>query len=695
MNQPVPPPPTNPAVPIFLAHPGDVTASLVAFDWTGHPLGPPEAWPLGLKSAVHLILSSRQPMCVLWGPEHHCFHNDAFEALVGPEQRHTPGRSGAEVHAEIWHALGPHVEKVLRGEGGTWLEEQSVVLSRDGRPNALSLDYGCLPLLEMTANLEVGGVLVTLHDVTERVRARELDREVEEAQAKALHAIEAILEHSLDIILTMDSDLRIAQVSRSGEAAFGCSRETLLGRPFAEIVAPEERAALLAELASIVRGESLEGFETRVLRAEGSAVPVQWSATWVEAERKIFCVGRDLTERMDIERRLRSAQRMEAIGRLSGRIAHDFNNILAVVLGNSELLVELLAGDEVMRPLAELVTQAAERGATLVSRLLAYSQRQHLERHRLEPGSFLDSIAQRLTRTLPPKVALELRCDPGAWPSLVDISQLETSLEDLVSNAVDAMPEGGRVTIYCDNFSTDREATLREALGLVGSRHEVTPGEYLRITVEDEGVGMTPEVLNSAFEPFFTTKDVNKGTGLGLSMVLGFIRQSEGHVGVVSRPGRGTRVTLLLPRLFEASVPPTSQRETRPGKPVESATIRRILVVEDEAAMRKHVVAQLTKAGYEVLGAADAREALAILESGEHIDLLFTDLLMPGGLNGRQLADIARKREPTLKVLYTSGYTAESLAGRTGGEVEADLLLTKPYRKSDLLERVKNALDPS
>ncbi|HRE92274.1 MAG TPA: response regulator, partial [Myxococcota bacterium] len=307
------------------------------------------------------------------------------------------------------------------------------------------------------------------------------------------------------------------------------------------------------------------------------------------------------------------------------------------------------------------------------------------------PATFLEALAQRLTRTLPDNVSLELLVDLAAWPVLIDLGQLETSLEDLVSNASDAMPAGGRITLRCDNFAAERNATLREALGLVGSRHEVTPGDYLRIVVEDEGVGMSPEVLSAAFEPFFTTKDVNKGTGLGLSMVLGFIRQSEGHVGVVSRPGRGTRVTLLLPRLLEVVAPHPPAEVQPPKAPVERAPTQRVLVVEDEAAMRKHVVAQLTKAGYEVVGAADAKEALEHLEQGR-FDLLFTDLLMPGGMNGRQLADQARLRDPGLKVLYTSGYTAESLAGRTGSEIEADLLLTKPYRKSDLLERVKNAL---
>lgn len=686
------PPSSELAVPGFLAHPGEAATQLSGFDWADHPLGPPEAWPVGLKGAVHLILSSRQPMCVVWGPQHLCVHNDAFVAIVGAQKQDLLGRPAHEVLAELWFELGPHVDFVLRGEGGTWLEERPIVLDDDGRVTSLTLNYGCHPLYEPTAPREVGGVLVVLHDVTEKVRARELNLELQAARARALHAFEAILDHSLDIVLTLDADLRIAQVSRSGEATFGLSREVLVGRPFAELIAPGERGGLLSELAAIINGERRAGFETRVLRAEGSAVPIQWSATWVEAERKVFAVGRDLTERQDIERRLRSAQRMEAIGRLSGRIAHDFNNILAVVLGNSELLVELLAEDEVMRPLAELVTQAAERGATLVSRLLAYSQRQHLERHRLEPGAFLEALAQRLARPLPAEVSLELQCDPAAWPTLVDIGQLETSLEDLVSNAVDAMPEGGQVTIRCDNFSADREATLRDALGLVGSRHEVSPGDYLRIVVEDEGVGMTPEVLSSAFEPFFTTKDVNKGTGLGLSMVLGFIKQSEGHVGVVSRPGRGTRVTLLLPRLGEVTTPPRAP-EVESQRPYETrARTRRILVVEDEAAMRKHVVSQLEKAGYEVVGAGDAKEALTHLEAGKRFDLLFTDLLMPGGMNGRQLADEARRNDPGLKVLYTSGYTAEALSGRSGSEIEADLLLTKPYRKSDLLERVKNAL---
>ncbi|HRE91696.1 MAG TPA: PAS domain S-box protein, partial [Myxococcota bacterium] len=338
-------------------------------------------------------------MCIAWGPEHLCLHNDAFAHDLVWQEHHEPGRPGAEVHAELWAELEPQLAFVLSGRGGTWHEERTV--SRDGRAGPghargesgsndgarveLTLSYGCHPIYQPDAPHEVGGVLLLFHDVTERVRARTHAEEIEVARRKALHALEAILDHSLDVILTLDRDLRITQVSRSGEATFGLPREALIGRPFAEIVALDERQALEAELSRIVLGESIASFETKVLRVEGSAVPIHWSATWVDAEQRVFAVGRDLSERLDIERRLRSAQRMEAIGRLSGRIAHDFNNILAIVLGNSELLVELLAEDEVARPLAELVTQAAERGATLVSRLLAYSQRQHLERNRLDP----------------------------------------------------------------------------------------------------------------------------------------------------------------------------------------------------------------------------------------------------------------------------------------------------------------------
>lgn len=503
--------------------------------------------------------------------------------------------------------------------------------------------------------------------------------------------IQAVLEYARDVIVVLDDSLMIVEASRSAEKSLGRPLASLVGTRVLDLVTPDEREGLHETLNTLVEAGVSTSFECKLIRADGTLLPLQWSVTWVAPVGRVIAAGRDLSERLEIERRLRSAQRMEAVGRLTGRIAHDFNNILAIILGNAELLVEHLADDEAGRSQAELISQAADRGATMISRLLAYSQRQHLDSHRIEPAAFLQGLVPRLSRLLRKDVSLATHIVGAPWPVQIDIGQLETSLEDLVVNAIDAMPRGGTVCIHCDNYSTGFERVSRKSLGVAGSRQDIEPGDYVRIVVEDEGEGMTAEVLASAFEPFFTTKEVGKGTGLGLSMVLGFIRQSEGHIGISSSPGHGTRVTPLLPRAAEpASAAPWVRGEVGASTPAED--VAHILVVDDEAAMLKHVVALLNKSGFQAVGAIDARQALELLAGPQRFDLLFTDVLMPGGMNGRQLVEEARKHRPGLKVLYTSGYTAEVLAGRHEGEIEADMLLTKPYRKNDLLERVRLAL---
>ena len=675
-----------------LAGGGDLGSLIRAFDWAKTPVGSPDSWSMALRSMVRLLLTSNHPMLIFWGAEHTCIYNDAYARAMGSE-RHPSGLGAPArlVWAEIWDVIAPQVELVMSGRGSTWSEEQLVPLTRHGRLEDAYWTYGYSPIHDETAPSSIGGVFVICTDVTEQVTTRLRLQESEQSQRRALLAMQAILDHSMDIIATLDREGTIVQVSRSATRLLTFDESHLLGRRLTALIHPDDLDSATAKLAAISAGEapSVE-FECRVIRFDGTFLPVLWSAAWVETEHHIYAVGRDLTDRIESERRLRHANRMETVGRLTGGIAHDFNNLLAIILGNAELLVEMLAHDATTRSLAELISQAAERGASLVSRLMSYAQRQRLDSSVVDLGNVLRDLVPRLERRLGTTTTLELRTAADLWPVSVDAPQFENTVDDLVTNGRDAMSAGGHLVVTCDQVVVDSSDKARQRFGLVGSRADIDPGDYVQVSVTDTGKGMTDEVLANAFEPFYTTKDIGHGTGLGLSMVLGFIQQSQGRVGVITRPGHGTTVNLLLPRSRSAARPLTKPVE--PPKVTTSAPSS-ILVVDDEEVMRKHVAAHLARLGYVVQTAKDAEEALSVIGSGAQFDLLFTDVIMPGGMNGRELVDEVRKTRPLIKVLYTSGYTAEALASRDGEAVSADLLLTKPYKKQELIAKVKAALE--
>ena len=383
--------------------------------------------------------------------------------------------------------------------------------------------------------------------------------------------------------------------------------------------------------------------------------------------------------RMLQDRKLRDAlarsQRLQAVGSLTGGIAHDFNNLLTVIQGNAELLCDMYSDhDAEAAELAGMIDSAARRGAELTHRLLAFARRQALEPRSIGINALIEDMRGLLQRTLGAHVALELKLGDDLWPALVDPAQLETALLNLVVNARDAMPESGWLTLETANVTLD--ADFAEA------RHEVTPGDYVRVAVSDTGTGMTPEVLERAFEPFFTTKPKDRGTGLGLSMVYGFVKQSSGHVAVYSEPGEGTTVRLYLPRAGAAEE--VAEKPEIASMPRGEASV---LLVEDDDLVRRYTHDQLAALGYRVQSAADGFEAKTILESDAPFDLLLTDIVMPGGMSGRDLARIAVELRPELKVLYMSGYTENAIVhhGRLDPGVS---LLSKPFRRADLARKV-------
>jgi signal transduction histidine kinase len=378
------------------------------------------------------------------------------------------------------------------------------------------------------------------------------------------------------------------------------------------------------------------------------------------------------------EEKLRQSQKMEAVGQLTGGLAHDFNNLLLVIIGNLDQLLESKTGDRLVQELARQALEAAQRGADLTRSLLAFARRQPLRPQRVAINDLVHGIARLLARTLGERVEISLALASDVWPVVADPAQLEAALTNLATNARDAMPRGGHLTIGTANRHLDDDYTSQHA--------DVTAGDYVMIEVSDTGTGMPPEIMAQIFDPFFTTKGRGEGTGLGLSMVFGFMKQSGGHINVYSEPGVGTTFRLYLPRDAHTAEPverPTAATRTTGGGET-------ILVVEDNPALRRMVVLQLTTLGYQVREAENAAAALAMLESREPVDLLFADVVMPGKLDGYDLARTVRDRWPSCRIVLTSGFPGLN-ADR---DATPDLpLLTKPYRRDDLARTLRDALD--
>jgi signal transduction histidine kinase len=388
----------------------------------------------------------------------------------------------------------------------------------------------------------------------------------------------------------------------------------------------------------------------------------------------------DMTKRAQAEGVLREAQKMQAIGQLTGGIAHDFNNLLQVILGNLEFVRAKLTDDAKLQQRIERAAWAAQRGATLTGQLLAFARKQPLAPAAIDLAATMPDLIPLLRRTLGEHIEVRYVETAGLWPAMADPAQLESAVLNLALNARDAMPGGGRLTIELGNKVLDEEYARHHA--------EVTPGDYAMVAVSDTGHGMTPEVVARVFEPFFTTKPDGKGTGLGLAMVFGFVKQSAGHVKIYSEPGEGTTVKIYLPRAVGAA---TAVQRT--GSPVElprgSATV---LVVEDEAAVREIACAILADLGYRVLEAADGEEALRVF--GAHaatVDLLLTDVVLPGKVRGRELSERVRAIRPEVRVLFMSGYTENSIVhhGRLDDGVQ---LIGKPFKREQLARKVAEAL---
>jgi PAS domain S-box-containing protein len=596
-----------------------------------------------------------------------------------------------KIHAALERARQTgtyYVEFRVRHSDGAvhWLSGRGALVQDGGHPQPrLRGAY-----YDVTDRKVLEARLLALNETLEQrvaERARQLaasTTQLEESEHRFRLLIEAVTDYA---IFMLDPDGNIVSWNPGARRIKGYTREEIIGRHFSLFYTEKDQlsgvpAHALATAARTGKYEA-EGWRVRKDRS------TFWASVVINAIHNsagnllgFAKITRDLTERRSTEERLHQAQKMEAVGQLTGGVAHDFNNLLTVITGNIEALQRRLSEttDSKLHRLANSALHGAERAGLLVHRLLAFSRRQPLDPKTIAVNSLITGMSDMLRRTLGETILIETVLAGGIWPTFVDANQLESALLNLAINARDAMPTGGKLTIEAANVFLDEMYAVTA---------EIPSGQYVGIFVSDTGTGMTPEVASQAFDPFFTTKEPGRGTGLGLSQVYGFIKQSGGHIKIYSEAGAGTTIKLYLRRYFSSEVAAEAQSAVPVIPRGHGETI---LIVEDDADVRTFTVETLRELGYRVLEATEGADGLRLLDAHREIMLLFTDVGLPGGMNGREFADEARRRRVSLKVLFTSGYARNAIVhhGRLDPGVE---FLAKPFTYAALAARVRRLLD--
>jgi PAS domain S-box-containing protein len=530
-------------------------------------------------------------------------------------------------------------------------------------------------------------IIGTAIDITARkadeLRLRELNELLEQKVAEQTAERNRVWEMSRDLFAIMGFDGHLKAINPAWKTTLGRDMATLLSLPFPEQVHPDDHVAVRAVMEVLLRGESVSRFEDRLRHADGSWRWISW--TLVPEGDVFYAVGRDVTAEkaaavklVEAQEQLRQAQKMEAIGQLTGGIAHDFNNLLAGISGSLEMLVTRIAQgrlDTVDR-YVNAAQASARRAAALTQRLLAFSRRQTLDPKPTDVNRLIAGMEDLVRRTVGPGIEIEIVGASGLWLTKVDAPQLENALLNLSINARDAMPEGGRITVETANKWLDDRASKEQ---------DLSPGQYVTVCVTDTGTGMTKDVIAKAFDPFFTTKPIGQGTGLGLSMIHGFVRQSGGQVRIYSEVEKGTTVCLYLPRLVGEREEAAETSEVASSEPGQGETV---LVIDDEPTVLMLMQEVLEEAGYRVLEAKDGPSGLKMLNSDIRIDLLVTDVGLPGGMNGRQVADAARRTRPELRVLFVTGYAENAAVGN--GHLDPGMeVITKPFAMAEFESKVR------
>ncbi|KMT52152.1 hybrid sensor histidine kinase/response regulator [Pseudomonas fildesensis] len=708
----------------------EVGALIARLDWAQSPLGEANDWPQSLRTAVDIVIHSPMPMLLLWGSQLTQLYNDGFALLAGNKHPDALGQPAHEAWPELESFTAPIYDAVLSGQVRTF-SEQRFVLQRNHRDTEIWLDLTYSPIRDESG--DVAGILVTAIETNER-RSKTLElQQRSEASLKAQHNTEQRLQLALaatDAVGTWDWDIGEDRFIADAHFAYlhGVDPGDAGLLPISDYlqgVHPEDRGTVARSIKHCITHGTEYAEEYRLLQADGEV-------RWVFARGRCYKdhhgrparflgAALDLTERKHTEQALRHlnenleervaqrtqalaeanqrlqsemvereraedalrhAQKMEAVGQLTGGIAHDFNNMLTGIIGSLDLMQRYIAAgrSEDIGRFTDAAVSSAHRAAALTHRLLAFSRRQSLDRRPTDPNQLVASLEDLFQRTKGAHIALKVQLGNDIWAVNTDASQLENALLNLVINARDAMPDGGELLIETANSYLDgTDITTLEP---------VKAGDYVMLGVSDNGSGMAPKILAKAFDPFFTTKPIGQGTGLGLSMIYGFAQQSGGHVTIQSEPGQGTCVRLYLPRLHGTALE-SNQTPQLSEAPVALAG-EAVVVVEDDPAVRMLVVNVLDELGYTAHQAADSRGALPLLESDLRVDLLVTDVGLPG-MNGRQLAEIARQHRPGLKVLFMTGY-AEKAAERQGFLEDGMDMVAKPFSIDLLATKIRSMI---
>ncbi len=790
---------------------GETGARIAAHDWESTALGSIDGWPAALKTLVELMLGSRQPMFLAWGPDRIWLHNDAFIPIAGHKHPRSLGRPAGDVWSEAWTDLKPLFDTVWAGQPihmdditlqlnrlgkleeahfafsytPARLEDGSVAglfgvcteitghvlanrqfarlfeqaptfmallrgpdhvielanpryielvgrpvlgrtvaealpdavaqgyldlldgVYRSGKPySAISsrylkqetpddpvderyVDFVYQPILD--SHDKVIGIFVQGVDTTERRKMElalqnvnvDLERRVAE-RTNELNNIQTFYQHSSECHATLsqrdDGAFEYDEINPATLKLYGLARSDVIGHTIDEIFAPAAAASLYAQLRQALD----QGAPHRYSRAQGASI-VEAIATPIPAQpgqrRRLAVTARDITEQKSLEEQLRQAQKMEAVGQLTGGLAHDFNNLLQGITGAVDRAQHRIAQGRAADAdrFLSAALEAANRAASLTHRLLAFSRRQTLDPRPTDVNRLIGGMEDLIRRTVGPGISVEVVGAGGLWPTRVDAPQLESALLNLCINARDAMPGGGNLVIETANKWLDERAA---------AERELPPGQYISLCVSDTGTGMTPDVVARAFDPFYTTKPLGQGTGLGLSMIYGFVRQSGGQVRIYTEVGKGTTMCLYLPR----HLGPPDKSVGAVSQPIDRGGGETVLVIDDEATVRMLVREVLTENGYSVLEAGDAASGLPVLEANPQIALLITDVGLPGGMNGRQLAEAARAQRRDLKVLFITGYAENAAVGN--GHLDHGMeILTKPFAMSALANKVRRMIE--
>jgi signal transduction histidine kinase len=679
-----------------------------AYDWSRTELGAIEHWSASLRSAVQLMLASPLPMVMLWGRQGFMIYNDAYAEFAGGRHPYLLG-SAVELGWPEVAEFNRHVLDVCLAGGTLSYRNKELVLLRDGKPEDVWMDLYYSPVPD--DDQSPAGVLAIVVETTELVLSERARQEAE----RSYRAVNERIQLALSAGPLLGSFVwDIATDTLSGDDRFArtfgyppeCPLDALPIDIARQRIHPddiddvEQRVDLTVRTGApytaeyrLRRGESDYLWVLASGRCEFDALgkPLRFPGVLIDinerktAEASLLKFTRDLEQRvanevqarLAAEEQLRQSQKLEAIGGLTGGVAHDFNNLLQVIAGHLHLLARHEPDNPNVQRRVGASIEAVERGAKLSSQLLAFARRQPLSPAVYNPRRIYDGLGELLQRALGETIRIEVSLPPEPWCIHVDRNQLENALLNLAINARDAMGGEGVISMLGENIALDESSCAGKG---------VAAGDYVRLSVVDRGVGMAPEVLNQVFEPFFTTKTDGQGTGLGLSMVFGFVKQSGGHIEISSLPGEGTQVHMYFPRSHKPEAPEqTHPRELQPG--LEET----ILVVEDNDEVRGASVELLEQFGYRTLTAANGDEAMKLLLDGVSVDLIFTDVVMPGLIKSSDLAAWAKVQTPPVPVLFTSGHTRDIIS--RNHQLSPDThLLSKPYSPDALVRMISSVL---